>query len=129
MSIRGAAAALALLGLASSCAHFPASVPRLDGSVWQGSRVTGEPILYELMPGGVLVYQTEKGRYGNSIWRQDGHVILMRMNDGFAELVGAVDGDAMAGTASNREGRVWSWSATRVTGTVSPLSPAPEATR
>ena len=52
--------------------------------------------------------------YDNDTWELDGEEIVIRFNDGYAVYRGTFsDRDTMAGTATNKVGESWEWTASR----------------
>jgi hypothetical protein len=52
--------------------------------------------------------------YNNDTWALEGNEIVIRFNDGYAVYRGTFsDRDTMAGTATNKVGESWEWTASR----------------
>jgi len=95
----------------AAAAHvsLPSSVPSLEGTTWEGSGTT-----FEFLAGNRLTYQYTGGaKDTGGAWRQDGPVILIEVNDCYAEYEGRIEGDAITGEYSNEVGGREGWTAHR----------------
>ncbi len=111
-------------------APSPHEFPSLTGTTWAGwvgSRdVAGrhENTTFEFVEEHRLAYQDLAGlRHTDALWRQNGPVVLIEINDCYAEYEGRIEGDEIKGQFSNEMGVRESWTARRTQGSVSATPP------
>lgn len=85
------------------------------GTVWEGVDSDGDPFTYRFLPDGVLEYKADKTT-GRGTWKQNGSQVTMETNNRFAEFTITITGNTMTGKASNVEGRTWTFTARKISG-------------
>jgi uncharacterized protein (TIGR02996 family) len=85
------------------------SRPRLDGTVWAGVDSDGDYEIYRYLPTRVLSYTTPSGSFENGTWKQVGPVVLMEMNNHYADYSGAAARGRIVGKARNVVKKKWGW--------------------
>jgi hypothetical protein len=79
---------------------------------------------FEFLEENRLTYQDLGGsKHTDGLWRQHGPVVLIKVNDCYAEYEGRIEGDEIKGQFSNEMGMRESWTARRKQGSVSATTP------
>lgn len=104
---------------AASAVAFPVpkrpaeSVPKLEGTVWEGP-CDDTPTTWRFLAGGGLSYSYNGNTYVNGSWKQDGKKVYWECNGGYAEYDGTVENDEIKARAKNVTGKEWEAKAKRV---------------
>ncbi len=108
----------------------PPGAPGLAGTTWDGEigspDAPGGPVrtTFEFLAGNGLAWRSRGGtRYTDGGWRQDGALVLIEVNDCYAEYEGRKEGDEIKGEFSNIEGARDTWTARRNQDSVSVTTP------
>ena len=73
----------------------------LSGTSWEMMESSGEKIVWNLEPNGVLSYKSNSGFWRNGSWKQEGEELYIETNNKYYEAVGNVRGDHVV------NGRFW----------------------
>jgi hypothetical protein len=77
----------------------------------EGSSFTGldgnDRINFYFRKSGILHYRDPQGWWEDGRWSQTGATVTWTVTDGFATYTGTLAGDALTGTATNRNGKSW----------------------
>ena len=106
----------------------PPARPTLLGTRWASvePHPNGETerLVYRFDANGKLHYERDRSAEGgepaddekwdDGHWTQDGNSVAIDMNDHYAEMRGTIIGDSMEGTAWNKVGSKWKWSAKKL---------------
>ncbi|SDF96970.1 hypothetical protein SAMN05216377_10858 [Pseudonocardia oroxyli] len=92
---------------------IPAGVTVIEGTSWAGTDSDGDAYVYTFNPGGRYAYQSPNGSFGgdDDTWAQTGDQLVMKTSGGYATYIGTVGDGVISGTASNIQGRTWTWTA------------------
>ncbi len=101
-------AILAYSFLLVACTTMGTSKRKLAGTVWTGPSADGATMLCVFKSGGRMSVSAAP-----ATWQQEGSVVTMQINNGYATYTGTIDGSTMSGSASNVAGNQWEWSITR----------------
>ncbi len=108
----------------------PPGTPGLAGTTWDGEigspDAPGGPArtTFEFLAGNGLAWRSRGGTtYTDGGWRQDGALVLVEVNDCYAEYEGRKEGDEIKGEFSNIEGAHDIWTAHRNQDSVSVTTP------
>lgn len=96
----------------------PASDEELPGSQWSVRLPNGRSAVWDFQPGGRLLQD------GIDVgpWRQEGDDVTVVVND-FSTWKGKLEGNQLSGSASNKRGGAWQWTAVRSGSSASALPP------
>jgi hypothetical protein len=83
----------------------------LEGTIWSGADSDGDVYTFEFQSGGKLRYTSPTGTFDSASWAQNGNHVTMEMNGHYADYDGAIEGSRMGGSASNKNGMKWTWTA------------------
>jgi hypothetical protein len=84
----------------------------VEGTTWEGQTDFGVFVV-RFERGGVLSYTSRTGTHRNGTWQQKGSVILLQMNNHYADYRGEIRGDRITGDAKNVTGTTWRWEVKR----------------
>ena len=86
----------------------------LTGTSWEMFESTGEKIVWNLEPDGVLSYKSNSGFWRNGSWKQNGDQLYLETNNKYYEAFGTIVGDAVeSGQCWNRAGLKATWTGRR----------------
>jgi hypothetical protein len=86
----------------------------LTGTSWEMFESTGEKIIWNLEPNGVLSYKSNNGFWRNGSWKQTGDQLYLETNNRYYEAYGRIMGDqAEGGQFWNRAGLKGTWTGKR----------------
>jgi hypothetical protein len=85
----------------------PRPSPSIAGTTWTGVD-DGDRTTISFHTDGTMRFQTPMGSMVNCTWKQDGATVSMDINK-FSEYRGTISGTRMSGTASNVDGKHWTW--------------------
>jgi hypothetical protein len=91
----------------------------LAGTTWEGWFGPGEAqgpmevTRFEFLDQNRLAYQSAGGPQADGRWKQSGAVVMMEINDCYAQYEGRIEGDRIAGEFWNEMGKKASWTARR----------------
>jgi uncharacterized protein (TIGR02996 family) len=91
------------------------SRPRLAGTCWAGTGLSGQHYVWRYLAGGVLNYTSPSGTWQNGTWLQVGNHVAMETNRHYADYDGLIGGDEIRGKAENITGLRWRWWVRRTT--------------
>lgn len=115
-------ATAALCGVAflpAAIAQTPAArtqenrIESVAGTTWAGEDSDGDHYVFTFNAGGSLHYVSPSGKWTDANWTQQGDAIYFSMNNKYSEYRGRLTGDRMEGSASNVNGKRWTWSVTK----------------
>src|SRR5262245_58788248 len=92
--------------------YLPAKgeVSDLSGTSWEMLESSGEKIVWNLEPNGVLSYKSNSGFWRNGSWKQEGQELYIETNNKYYEAVGIVRGDRVdSGRFWNTAGLKGTW--------------------
>jgi hypothetical protein len=89
----------------------------LAGTTWEYRDSVKKKGFIEFRADGVLLYRYKSGYYDSAHWEQQGQTV--RIGFSYADCVGQLEGnDRLEGTALNRAGKRWTWSARKTGKTI-----------
>lgn len=83
-------------------------VPSVSGTTWSAHENGKRFIEYSFNSDGTVSYWNYR-YWRNGTWKQDGKMIFMETNRGYAMYVGEIEHNVMTVSAKNVEGKEWSW--------------------
>ena len=96
----------------------------LTGTSWEMIESTGEKIVWNLEPNGVLSYKSNSGFWRNGSWKQTGTQLYIETNNKYYEAVGDLVGDVVeSGQCWNRAGLKATWTGRRTETASGPRKP------
>jgi hypothetical protein len=85
-------------------------------TMWRITTSDDEKHEFYFMDDGQLHYNSQSGFWKDGFWTQQGPDVHIHMNDHYAEYNGTIVDGAMTGTASNKVGHDWTWTAEKADG-------------
>jgi hypothetical protein len=86
----------------------------LTGTSWEMIESTGEKIVWNLEPNGVLSYKSNSGFWRNGSWKQTDTQLYLETNNKYYEAFGNIVGDVVeSGQCWNRAGLKATWTGRR----------------
>lgn len=90
------------------------SVQQVEGTVWAGTDSDGDYYVYRFNANGLFGYTSPQRSFDGptNTWSQAADQVTMSTDNGYSTYLGTIEGDTISGTASNRRGQSWTWTAT-----------------
>ena len=103
---------------------YKGEVHDLTGTSWEMCESTGEKIVWNLEPNGVLSYKSNSGFWRNGSWKQTDTQLYLETNNKYYEAFGNIVGDVVeSGQCWNRAGLKASWTGRRTETVYGPAKP------
>lgn len=108
-----------------------AGIRSLQGTTWEGTvraptsdgEIHENAYQFEFLSGNQLNWRRNNVDDTNGVWRQNGRVVTIELNNGYSTWVGTIEGDRITGSSTNKAGNKWNWTLTLK---VQPATPAPQ---
>ncbi len=82
----------------------------LAGTTWSFRTTLNSRFTLRFEKGGSLTYTSDGGSTAKGTWEQKGPAVSWEINK-YSQYKGTIKGRQMTGSATNRDGRAWMWTA------------------